>query len=129
MTEAPTPDPSAPGVPPTLSAAAPEPITATPSIGGWDADTPNIIYDIQAHIDITSDPFARFESMTWDPEEQAASTAIIEDDENRDAEWIEEMPAGNNEDTEEEQDSSSKNRQQEVVVTDHRDELSTGKVE
>ncbi|KAJ3165424.1 hypothetical protein HDU88_004220 [Geranomyces variabilis] len=52
--------------------------------GGWTAPTPNLIYDIQTRIDISSDPFARVAGLTWDPEEQYADPTPSEGDEKDD---------------------------------------------
>ncbi|KAI8591273.1 hypothetical protein BDZ88DRAFT_470602 [Geranomyces variabilis] len=131
MTSPPPPNPTAPSP----SATPPQPASTSPSTGperqiprqftatttnpthasesgDCAAPTPNLIYDIQARIDISSDPFARVASVAWDPEEQYADPtpdegeAKDDEDEDDDAEW-EDMHDNREDELEEEQDCLS----------------------
>ncbi|KAJ3146526.1 hypothetical protein HDU89_006209 [Geranomyces variabilis] len=134
MTSPPPPNPTGRSSPPP-SATPPQPASTSPSTGperqtrrqftatatnpahpsesgGWTAPTPNLIYDIQTGIDISSDPFARVASVAWDPEEQYADPTPSEGeakddgDEDDDGEW-EDMHDDSEDELEEEQECLS----------------------
>ncbi|KAJ3173985.1 hypothetical protein HDU87_007198 [Geranomyces variabilis] len=144
MASPPPPNPTASGSPPPSAAQQPESASPSPSTGperqvpplpsstattapisedgGWTAPTPNLIYNIQTRIEISSDPFARVAGMTWDFEEQyfVHTTPNEEDyneDEDDDAQW-EAVHDDNEEEVEEDQEFRV-SCEETPAVTDH----------